>query len=453
MIEERDTSLILIVDDDQTNRQTMKSILVNQDYNFVFAADGLEALNLAATMFPDLILLDVVMPVMNGYEVCKRIRNNPRLAEVPILMITALDDEFSRLQGLEAGADDFISKPIGYAELRARVRTITKLNRYRRLLSERAKFERVIELAPIGIIIVDVISTIHLANPAMVQMLKCKNKAEVKGSSLFTFISSEQFEFFNNCLDKIINRVVSVLQGEMMFINSHGEPFLAEIDLSFFVWDNKPSVQIMVRDITERKRAESEIQQANADLALAYHATLEGWSRALELRDQNTEGHSQRVTQMTIRLAEAMGIEKSEQMHIYRGAILHDIGKMGIPDSILNKPGPLTEEERAIMRNHPIYAYQMLLPIAYLGPALDIPHYHHEKWDGTGYPEGLKGEQIPLPARIFAVADVWDALTSDRPYRLRWPKEEVCTYIGKQSGSHFDPKIVELFLKIIVYTD
>jgi PAS domain S-box-containing protein/putative nucleotidyltransferase with HDIG domain len=190
------------------------------------------------------------------------------------------------------------------------------------------------------------------------------------------------------------------------------------------------------------------LQRSNVELGMAYDATIEGWSRALDLRDKETEGHTQRVTEMTLQLARVMGVGEEEQVHLRRGALLHDIGKMGIPDSILLKPGPLTEDEWVIMRKHPTYAYEMLYPIAYLRRALDIPHCHHEKWDGTGYPRGLRGEAIPLAARIFAVVDVWDALRSDRPYRLAWPEDKVREYIRAQVGAYFDPKVVEAFLAL-----
>jgi putative nucleotidyltransferase with HDIG domain len=184
------------------------------------------------------------------------------------------------------------------------------------------------------------------------------------------------------------------------------------------------------------------------ELAAAYDATIEGWSRALDLRDRETEGHTQRVTELTMRLARALGLPEDQLTHIRRGALLHDIGKMGIPDNILLKAGTLSETEWEIMRRHPAYAYEMLLPIAYLRPALDIPYCHHEKWDGTGYPRGLKGNQIPLAARLFAIADVWDALRSDRPYRLGWPIDKVRAHIASLAGTHFEPHLVELFLRI-----
>lgn len=190
----------------------------------------------------------------------------------------------------------------------------------------------------------------------------------------------------------------------------------------------------------------NDLQRSNADLRLAYESTLEGWSAALDLRDQETEGHTQRVSKLTEQMAKSMGITGNELLNIRRGALLHDIGKVGVPDRILHKRGPLTKNEWKTMRRHPQFAYDMLSPIAYLHDALDIPFCHHEKWDGSGYPRGLKREEIPLAARIFAVVDVYDALTSDRPYRKGWQRRKTLKYIRDQAGIHFDPQVVELFM-------
>jgi putative nucleotidyltransferase with HDIG domain len=192
------------------------------------------------------------------------------------------------------------------------------------------------------------------------------------------------------------------------------------------------------------------LQRSNFDLALAYDATIEGWSHALDLRDKETEGHTLRVTSMALKLARAMGFTDEQLVHVRRGGLLHDIGKMGVPDSILLKADDLTREEEEVMHQHPQLAHDWLAPITYLRPALDIPYCHHEKWDGTGYPRGLKGEEIPLVARIFAVVDVWDALTNERSYRLAWTATEAAEYIRKNSGIHFDPQVVDLFLKNII---
>ena len=205
---------------------------------------------------------------------------------------------------------------------------------------------------------------------------------------------------------------------------------------------NQAAVAIDNADLFDR------LQRSNRELEKAYQATLEGWVRALDLRDKETEGHTQRVTVLTERLARSMGVEGDALEHIRRGALLHDIGKMGIPDSILLKPSELTEDERALVRQHPVYAYHMLSPIEFLRPALDIPYCHHEKWDGSGYPRGLKGMEIPFAARVFPVIDVWDALVSDRPYRKALPHDEVRQRIKADAGKHFDPNVVKAFLDL-----
>lgn len=322
-------SLVLIVDDEYIGRETLQSVLEGEGYQLEMAENGLQAIEKAKQLLPDVILLDVMMPGMTGFEVCQRIRTDPQIAEIPIIILTALDDRESLLNALKAGADDFISKPFDRYELRARLLGITRLNRYQKLLQERAK-----------------------------------------------------------------------------------------------------------------------LREANAQLLNAYEATIEGLSHALDLRDRETEGHSRRVTEVTVKLAQALSISEEEITHIRRGALLHDIGKIGIPDSILHKPDTLTEDEWITMRKHPQFAYNMLSHIEYLRPALAIPYNHHEKWDGTGYPRSLKGEEIPMSARLFAIADVWDALTSNRPYRDAWTEEQALVYIREQSGKHFDPQVVDLFFQV-----
>lgn len=324
-------STILIVDDEPSNRETLVSILEADGYELSIAENGPQAIEKANQLDPDVILLDVMMPGMDGFEVCKSIRKETKLAEVPILFLTALNDRQSLLTGLSSGADDFITKPFDRYELRAKLKSITRLNRYRKLIDER-----------------------------------------------------------------------------------------------------------------------QQLQETHQELLDAYDKTIEGWSRAMDLRDKETEGHTKRVTQLTLELARKFGVSEQQLTHIRRGALLHDMGKLGIPDSVLLKPGLLDENEWEIMRGHPQLAYDMLYPIEYLRPALDIPYCHHEKWDGTGYPKGLKGEQIPLAARLFAIVDVWDALTTDRPYRPAWDKQIAMAYIRDQSGAHFQPAIVDLFVQIML---
>lgn len=193
-----------------------------------------------------------------------------------------------------------------------------------------------------------------------------------------------------------------------------------------------------------------DLQRSNEELRKAYDRTIEGWAHALSLRDMETVEHSRRVTEMTVKLASALGMNEEQLVQVRRGALLHDIGKMSIPDRVLGKTGPLNDEEWALMRQHPEYARQMLSPIEFLHPALPIPTAHHEKWDGSGYPLGLKGKEIPLEARIFAIIDVWDALTSDRPYRPAWSDEKTRIHLREQSGTHFDPSVVEAFFHYIL---
>jgi HD-GYP domain-containing protein (c-di-GMP phosphodiesterase class II) len=191
------------------------------------------------------------------------------------------------------------------------------------------------------------------------------------------------------------------------------------------------------------------LQLSNYELTLAYDKTIEGWSRALDLRDKATEGHSRRVAEMTVTLASQMNVPQPELVHIRRGAILHDIGKVAIPDMILLKAGALNDEEWDIMRCHPQIAVELLTSISQLEPALAIPRSHHEKWNGTGYPDHLAGKNIPLAARLFAVVDVYDALTSDRPYRNAWSRADTMQYIRDQSGAHFDPQVVPAFIEMM----
>lgn len=203
------------------------------------------------------------------------------------------------------------------------------------------------------------------------------------------------------------------------------------------------------RDVTENVKTQDDLHRSNLEIETAYETTLEGWARALELRDYETKGHAQRVVSLTLRLAQEMGIQGEELTHIRRGALLHDIGKIAVPDSILLKPGPCSPKEWEIIRKHPQYGYDMLKEIDYLKHSLDIVLYHHEKWDGNGYPRGLAGKQIPLPARIFSIVDVWDALINDRPYHKAWEAEKILQYIEAQKGQHFDPQVVEAFLRIM----
>jgi putative two-component system response regulator len=321
---------ILIIDDELITRTTIEILLAGERYHLHFAEDGAEGLKKALDIEPDVILLDVMMPQLDGFEVCRRLRSSERLADVPIIMISTLEDRNSRLTGIRAGADDFISKPFDALELQARMASLTRLNRFRRIVEQK-----------------------------------------------------------------------------------------------------------------------NELNRLHDELLIAYDKTIEGWSNALDLRDKETEGHTQRVTETTLKLARKIGLGEEMIQHIWRGSMLHDVGKLGTPDAILLKPGPLNQDEWKVMRLHPVYAYEWLSRIDYLIPALDIPYCHHEKWDGSGYPRGLSGNDIPIAARIFAVVDVWDAITHDRPYHAAISDGEAREYILENTGKHFDPDLVKVFLEYV----
>jgi PAS domain S-box-containing protein len=249
--------------------------------------------------------------------------------------------------------------------------------------------------------------------------------------------------------DKIVGVLELYLRKEVVPDNEWLDFFQTLAGQAALAIENAQLVEGLESTNRELSKVNSDLISANANLLSAYDATIESLTRALNLRDYETEDHSRRVSIMMLELSDRVGFSPEERIHINRGTLLHDIGKMGVPDAILRKPGMLTPDERKIMEQHPVYAYNLLKSIDYLQPALSIPHLHHEKWDGTGYPHGLKGEVIPLAARLFALVDVFDALTSDRPYRKAWPIEKTIDYIKEQSGKHFDPDIVRVFLEYI----
>lgn len=319
---------ILIVDDTLANLQVLSSMLRERGYQVRGTLDGETALMIAFTKPPDLILMDIRMPHMDGIEVCRQLKLNAATNDIPVIFLSALNELDDKIRAFSSGGVDYITKPFQVEEVLARVKT-----------------------------------------------------------------------------------------------------------------------HIRLHELT--RRLEYKVYERTRELERAYDTTISGWARALELRDSETKGHSERVVSLADQLARNMGFDEKDLMHIRRGAMLHDIGKMAIPDSILFKPGPLTAEEMDTMRQHPLYAYELLKDVDFLMPAMDIPRFHHERWDGSGYNAGLKGKEIPLTARIFAVIDVWDALTSKRPYREAWSPAAANNYLNEQAGIAFDPEVVAQFIKMI----
>jgi PAS domain S-box-containing protein len=406
---------------------------------------------------PALIIADWRLPDGESMELLPD-QHDPLLS-TPIILMTSYGNEKIAVEALKSGALDYVVKSpesmldmphlaekaieqwLGRNEKIRMQDALTERESQFRLLAENAS-DMISRLSTDGIIL--------YVSPACETLLGYTPE-ELTGTSALNFVHEKDREnvsdlFFGKSAQGEINTVA------FRAIHKNGEDLWLETS-SRAILDPKTSrvieVQTASRDITERKNAERDLQTAHDNLQAAYEKTIEGWVRALDLRDRETEGHTQRVTELTLRVARTLGYSEEELAHIRRGALLHDMGKMAIPDEILQKPGPLTEEEWKVMRRHPEYAHDMLSAISYLRPALDIPLYHHERWDGSGYPRGLKGEDIPKIARLFAIIDVWDALSSDRPYRKSLPRDQVIQYIIDMSGQLFDPELVKIVLPII----
>ena len=344
-----ETGRILVVDDEAMMRRLLEKLLRMEGYEVALASSGEQALAELSKHGADTVLLDMRMPGMTGLDVCRQIRAHRRGLHTPVVFITAVNDRELRRRGMEAGADDFLSKPFDEVELLARIRNCVRVKRYYDNLAQR----------------------------------------------------KEQLELAVNERTAALNDAIARLT------------------------------------------------QSQLDLRNSQEETIYRLSRAAEFRDDETGQHLQRMSRYCQIIARHIGLDEATCELLRIASPMHDVGKLGIPDRILLKPDTLTGDEWEIMRQHPVYAYRLLHPIPHLRPALDIPYCHHERWDGSGYPRGLKEESIPLAARVFAVADVWDALCSDRPYRPAWERDKALSYIKSLSGVHFDPKVVEVFLRLV----
>lgn len=324
------------------------------------------------------------------------------------------------------------------------------LYRLRHFSNSEDDFDRLFRFSSDGILIVKKDGGIVKANPAMLWLLSIEDDRLLDSSfNLYDHLGETDREIFADSMDMVLRNLIPSARLETTLLRKDGTTFPAQVSIGLFSEKDGATAQIIVHDVTEYRLAEENSMQIHMELEMSYTATLHGWSRALELRDRETQGHSFRVTEKTVDLALRIGISVDKIIHVRHGALLHDIGKMAVPDSILFKPGPLSVYERSIMEQHPIFAYNLLNPIKYLLPALTIPYSHHEKWDGSGYPQGLKGEDIPIEARIFSIVDVWDALTSDRPYRTAWPEDKVKQYLWDNRATHFDPAVVDAFFETV----
>jgi PAS domain S-box-containing protein len=416
----------------------------------------LEARAYMAKHEPGLIIADWRLPDGESMGLLPD-RNDP--LSPPIILMTSYGNEQIAVEALKSGALDYVVKSPEslldmphYAE-RAIEQWAARAERahmQNALLESEAQFRLLAENASDMISRHTTRGIFLYASPACETLLGYKPE-ELMGKRSFYFIHMDDHRQIIRLLtesppEPIIYTVTYRARNKL------GEYIWLETSARAIIDPGTGAVieiQAASRDITERKLAEKALQTAHQNLQDAYERTIEGWVHALDLRDRETEGHTQRVTELTRKVARQLGFSEEELINIRRGALLHDMGKMAIPDEILQKPGPLNETEWKEMRRHPIYAYEMLSPIAYLHGALDIPFCHHERWNGSGYPRGLKNEEIPITARLFAIIDVWDALCSDRPYRKKMPDHEVMAYIRENAGQLFDPNLVQFFLSFI----
>jgi putative nucleotidyltransferase with HDIG domain len=397
----------------------------------------------------DIILSDYAMPGFSGAGALEVWKENG--LDIPFIIISGTIGEETAVMMMKAGASDYMMKQ-NLARLTA---AISRELRDARVRRERRQAEYMLRDSERRFsLFMD-----HFPGLVFIQ--------DVYGQMLFV---NQQFKEAFPTVDWVGQRVDDVLSADWAGLFAAGYPQAGKersiqtvgyvqgspggrwFEMTKFLIPRENAMALLggfALDVTERMKAEADLRKAKQDLEEAYEKTLEGWARALELHERETYGHSQNVVELAVELAKEMGLPDDELQHVRRGALMHDIGKMGIPESILLKPGKLDSGEWAIVRQHPRMAYDLLSQIEFLGPAIDIPYSHHEKWDGSGYPRMLSGENIPLKARIFSVVDVFRALREKRSYSDIWPEEKALEYIASQAGIHFDPHVVDVFLHMM----
>ena len=448
---------ILLIEDDLAHAELIQRAFEDRgdEAKLTVAHSLTDARKFLNKFHPELIIADWRLPDGDSSEL---LLDNPDKPTPPIIIMTSYGSERNAVNVIKSGALDYIVKSsesmtdMPHIAERAIEQWKTMQDKEKiqiQLTESEAQFRLLAENSSDMISKHDTTGIFLYVSPACKTILGYE-PSELIGTSVTPLVHPEDAKQVIDLLATPNWNDITV-SVEYRARHKNGEYIWIETTAKLF-FDEKSErqeFQAASRNINERKESEDALQRAHADLQEAYDKTIEGWVRALDLRDKETEGHTQRVTEMTMKLAQVIGCSEDELVHIRRGALLHDMGKMGIPDEILQKPGPLTDDEWVIMRRHPELAYQMLSKIKYLEEAITIPYYHHERWDGSGYPHKLNGEDIPLHARLFAVVDVWDALSSDRPYRKRIPHNEVVAYLQKEAGRLFDPLMVEKFIPLI----
>jgi putative nucleotidyltransferase with HDIG domain/PAS domain S-box-containing protein len=389
----------------------------------------------------DLILSDFAMPGFSGQGALELWKE--KLPDVPFIVISGTIGEETAVSMMKAGASDYIMKQ-NLARLNAAIeRELRDASTRRERKAAELRFSLFMKNFPGFVFVQDIDGKLVYANRQFTEIFGETGWEQQPISEVlppeFSALLGGLLPLFEHETFRIVGRIPTQV-GDRWY----------ELTRFLISWaDRLPEIGGFALDVTERVLADEKLNAANRDLKAAYDQTLQGWAQALELHERETFGHSKGVVDLAVKLSREMGLKEEDLEHVRRGALLHDIGKMGVSDAILQKPGPLSAEEWVIVKRHPALAYNWLSPIAYLRPAIDIPYCHHERWDGSGYPRQLAGEQIPLIARIFAVIDVFRALREQRSYGRVWSREESLEYIRSQSGIHFDPHVVDVFLRMM----
>lgn len=452
-----DTIHILLIEDEDPHAELIQRAFEDQSLHFYIYRVKLlaEAKAYIAKHEVDLIIADWRLPDGESMELLPS-HHDPLYT--PIILMTSYGNEKIAVEALKSGAVDYVVKSpesmldMPHSAEKAIEQSRSRVERdymQKALLESEAQFRLLAENASDMIVRLSTDGSMSYVSPASKTILGYEPE-ELHKTAIFDYIDQDDLAWVKAMFENSVQKPSFTIAYRARHKDGH-YVWLESSARAIFDKNTNQIIEFQTasRDITERKKADEELQLAHNNLQEAYEKTIEGWVRALDLRDKETEGHTQRVTELTLRLASRLGFSDEEMIHLKRGALLHDMGKMAIPDEILQKPGELDEAEWKIMRQHPVHAYNMLANIAYVQPALDIPYYHHERWNGSGYPKGLKGEDIPLSARLFSIVDVWDALTSDRPYRGKMSHEYTINHLRENSGILFDPQLVEVFLEMM----
>ena len=440
---------ILAIDDDPDLLFGLQIILKRAGFQVLTALNGQDGIHLAEGERPDMILCDIAMPGMDGFATLQHLRWNPRTAAIPLIFLTARTEHQSMIASFANGADDYITKPYDPKELGVRINAILRrieMVRQHQTSNLNVSLKRIFSNLPVPMLVADTQGKIQFVNHAAQDFWQDRT---MPGKSVFEYMEADSGTRLREYIARHGNEANPTITFEGQTLAAGGKKHPVLFSAVWDSWTLPPTFRMTVRDLAPEEVTPEASVQDYAELSSAYDRTLSSWARTMEMRGIEPAGHTERVTSLTVIIARTMGISEEQIVHLRRGALLHDVGKLGIPDTILLKQSALTLPEWQTIQNHPKIAYDLLSEIEYLQTALEIPYCHHEKWDGSGYPRHLSGEEIPLAARIFAVVDAWDALISDRPSRDAWSREQAREYLLAESGKLFDPTVVEIFLSYI----